>query len=177
MGTTCAYISRPQLEKEITEGWRNGRSEVICLKHKWVTFNRLWVVYERIDQPLEPDEAPLVQRFAMVVLCRPFREGTSRGWCYKEISEDCGPNAVDFPMSWLPLLTGPSGLYSEGWRQRVREYHARRGTGQRLRIGQVVNVHLGNGSVDKATLLQLKPLRCDIAGITYRLRRSQIAFA
>lgn len=59
-------------------------------------------------------------------------------WGYKDMDESMGPNYYNCPLSYLDLApeTEDMGQYAKNWRQKVREYHAKRKPSQKLAVGQ-----------------------------------------
>lgn len=43
------------------------------------------------------------------------------GWGYKDVDETMGPCNLDFPVSWLDLLSPIDSEYAVEWRKKVRE--------------------------------------------------------
>ena len=61
------------------------------------------------------------------------------GWGEKGMSEDAGPCYYDCPLALLNKATpAPAGGYAEGWREKVRAYHAKRAAKPTPRVGLVV---------------------------------------
>ncbi len=54
-----------------------------------------------------------------------FHGGSYKYWGYKDVDETAGPYHVNCPLSYLDGLSEPVG-FAIAWRERVREYHARR---------------------------------------------------
>lgn len=67
-------------------------------------------------------------RFIVEFLCR-VQQGE---WGYKVIDETMGPEDVNCPLSLLEKCTPPLNTMAEEWREKVRRYHARVKSGQRL---------------------------------------------
>lgn len=173
MGWTYYQTTRKRLEADLTKGWRRGNSEVRILRKKWGGWTRLWLLVERVD--VGPDETgeivSNVSRFIIVALVRSI---PTRGeWGYKDVSEECGPNEVDAPLSWFKELTAPINDYSREWREKVRAYHASIGTGVTFSVGDPVS--LSNGW--KGTLVGKKPLVVSVNGVRYRVKRTQLRVA
>jgi hypothetical protein len=70
-------------------------------------------------------------------------------WGYKDIGEECGPYEDNCPLSLFELapLADDDNSYAREWRERVRQYHARRN--QKLAVGQIVK--LTNGQTARIT--------------------------
>jgi hypothetical protein len=67
-------------------------------------------------------------------------KGTPNGWGYKDLDETAGPNAVDCPLSYLDAPhVAPEG-YAPQWRERVREYHAKKKARPKYAPGLVVKL-------------------------------------
>ena len=60
--------------------------------------------------------------------------GGKDGWGYKDLSEDCGPGQVNCPLSYLDQASEAVG-YAVEWRQKVREFHAKRAERPTLAVG------------------------------------------
>lgn len=136
-------------------------SQTPTLKHCCVG-NNLWCVHE-------------VKGITFVCLyMMQFHGGSYKYWGYKDVDETAGPYHVNCPLSYLKGLSEPVGFAIE-WRERVREYHARRN--RKLKIGdkvrwpngrefQVCGV-LGNAGYSVTELPH--------QGLVYRLKKSQAA--
>lgn len=68
-----------------------------------------------------------------------MKGGTRRdpGWGHKDMDESVGPCEVNCPISYLDEASEPEG-YAVEWRQRVREFHARKKARPRPAPGTVV---------------------------------------
>lgn len=60
--------------------------------------------------------------------------GAKDGWGYKDLSEDYGPGQVNCPLSYLDQASEAVG-YAVEWRQKVREFHAKRAERPTLAVG------------------------------------------
>ena len=60
--------------------------------------------------------------------------GGKDGWGYKDLSEDYGPGQVNCPLSYLDQASEAVG-YAVEWRQKVREFHAKRAERPTLAVG------------------------------------------
>lgn len=66
------------------------------------------------------------------------RDGLTFG--YKDMSETMGPYAWKCPLRILDALTETDDEYANGWRTKVREYHARRAAFPKLEEGMRLRV-------------------------------------
>ena len=65
--------------------------------------------------------------------------GRSSGWGYKSMDETVGPSYYDCPLALLNMATDPPyGPYAAEWRQKVRDYHAKRAARPKPVAGLVV---------------------------------------
>ncbi len=48
------------------------------------------------------------------------------GWGYKDLDESVGPNAIDCPLAYLAAPHAEREGWAKQWRERVREYHAKK---------------------------------------------------
>lgn len=102
-----AYIERLTSQKHFSEGYTP-------LEHR-VVGNHVWQLV-RID-----DEN---RTFICLDLIAKER---GAGWGHKGMSEDMGPCYYDCPLSLLDKADPPrEGSYAAAWREKVREYHARK---------------------------------------------------
>lgn len=53
------------------------------------------------------------------------RQCQSHGWGYKDMDESAGPYQLNCPLGYLDQASEPTG-YAIEWREKVREYHAKR---------------------------------------------------
>lgn len=68
--------------------------------------------------------------------------GKNEGWGYKDMDETCGPVEVNCPLSFLDKASEPTG-YAIEWREKVRQYHAKR-KAKKTAIAAGVVVKYGN---------------------------------
>ena len=66
------------------------------------------------------------------------------GWGYKDMDESAGPNAIDCPLAYLAAPHAERDGYAKQWRERVREYHAKKSARPALVPG--VRLRLRDGS-------------------------------
>ena len=145
MGWTTGYNSRNEVVAEVTKSWENDLRRIEVVK-KFFSGNNLWCVFEQTSKAASTD----VERFIVVFLIRCWKvQGGDFDWGYKDVSESMGPCEVSCPLSFLELVPDPGG-YGTAWRQRVREYHARRN--QKLIRNQIVK--LTNGREYRITALR-----------------------
>lgn len=129
MGWMVYHTERREMIADILRNLtfeRNGhRMHVVahCL-----TGNTLWAVCEH-QKPELGDQPAESYRFIAVYLIRRYAAGE---WGYKDMDEDCGPNEVNCPESYLDLApaTEHLGEYSRKWRERVRQHWAEKRGGR-----------------------------------------------
>ncbi len=99
-------------------------------------------------------------------------------YMYKPMDEYMGPHFYDCPLSLLEKLDAPfmespeMNSWAENWRNKVREFHAKKAKVKTLKIGDVVS--LVDCKIPQVEIRNLKPLRGSYNGITYRLKPSHI---
>lgn len=107
MGWLFGHYDRKSLVEHLTNG--NG---VKTLK-RCFRGNDMWAVQETKE--------------GIVFACLYMLRGNPRvtddpcNWGYKDVDETMGPNRLDFPVSWLDLLSPCESEYSVEWRKAVRE--------------------------------------------------------
>lgn len=87
---------------------------------------------------------------------------------YKDECESVGPCYYSCPLKFLQMVPE---VACEGWRQKVREFHAR--TGQKIVVGQKLN--LAGAGIPYVTVTSVKPLKGTYLGTTYRIPRRFLA--
>lgn len=125
-------------------------SQTPTLKHCCVG-NNLWCVHE-------------VKGITFVCLYMMQFHGRSfKYWGYKDVDETAGPYHVNCPLSYLKGLSEPVGFAIE-WRERVREYHARRNrkleVGTRLGTGGEYKIIENLGTSGYKVLVEGLPYPC-----------------
>jgi hypothetical protein len=75
--------------------------------------------------------------FALIALTRAGRDG---GWGYKDMDETMGPYETRCPASILDLLSPTDNQYALEWRQRCRDYIARKKAAPKPVAGMIVTV-------------------------------------
>lgn len=88
------------------------------------------------------------------------RDGLTFG--YKDMAESSGPYAWACPLRILDLLTPTDNEYANGWRQKVREYHARRAALPKLAEG--MRLRILNDSVPTVNGIELREVTVLRAG-------------
>jgi len=128
--TTYPSITRRELIADILRGLNheNENSKLAVIAHCMVG-NNMWGVCERTMKTGE--RAGEAYRFIVLYLIR--RYGPDE-WGYKDMDEDCGPNEVSCPLSYLDLAPATThlGEYSKAWRERVRQHWEKQRTGRAL---------------------------------------------
>jgi hypothetical protein len=118
MGWTGQYTSE-SAETVVREELTSGGCRVIANRGA-----RYWVMET-------PDGGT---RFAVVAIVR--RNGGEL--LTKIMTEDMGPYEAKFPVAFLSLLTETDSEYAIAWRQRVRDYHAKRTATPKVAKGAVI---------------------------------------
>ena len=115
MGWSYGYDnqSAKDVHKEVLDPIHNGPDLRVVKYASKAYGKRLWVRYER-------------RSTGESFICLFLVKGGKEGWGYKDITEDMGPCEVDCPLSFLDGLSEPSNAYSKEWREKVREYWAKR---------------------------------------------------
>lgn len=107
MGWLFGHYDRKSLVEHLTNG--NG---VKTLK-RCFRGNDMWAVQETKE--------------GIVFACLYMLRGNPRvtddpcNWGYKDVDETMGPNRLDFPVSWLDLLSPIDSQYAVDWRAAVRK--------------------------------------------------------
>ena len=165
MGWTYFQTDRAGLVRELSD-INSGR----VLSSKWAGWNKLWMLVEQTF--IGPDETgetcSHVRRFIVLNLVQSIPAHGE--WGYKTVEESSGPVEVDAPLSWLSQVTAPHNEWSKEWRQRVRDYHRKRGTGVQIKPGMLVS-YRGNPVV----VANARPLTVHMDGYVYRVKRSAIS--
>jgi hypothetical protein len=148
MGWTYGWNTRDELVQELTRTHESEQTKHEVIKRAFAG-NNLWTVVEVADKAANKSERHIVL----------FKLAKHGHWGYKDIGEECGPCEENCPLSFFDLapLADDDNSYARGWRDRVRQYHARRN--QKLTVGQ--EVKLTNGQTFRIT--HLHPLRGEIA--------------
>lgn len=107
-------------------------AEVIA--HHCVT-RTLWMVLEVKDNSKHYTRWPVGHRFLLLDLV----ECEKGCWGYKDMDETCGPYESDCPLRFLDMVPQPEGQYVADFRQRVRDFHAKKRDRQKAAAG---NAHL-----------------------------------
>lgn len=96
-------------------------------------------------------------------------------WGYKDISESMGPTEVNCPLRFLEMTPVPDSTFAVGWRDRVREYHARaahrRSRFKHVKQGDTVTLR---GVRGEFRVTSLDPFLGVRDGTTYRLIKSRV---
>lgn len=109
MGWTFGFKTKAALVEELL-----GQRYHLTVQSALVG-NNLWCV----KQYLKDDE--LRRYVALFIL-----EAQGGSWGYKDLDESMGLYALDCPLEFLALTTGPEIGYAAEWRAKVRNYHAAR---------------------------------------------------
>lgn len=125
-GSTC----KSQIA-ELTKGWDSGiredgtRSVRKVLAHCYRQSNPGNGVLWTVNHIVSYDKDGKVVKNLQVIGCDLLQYQRGYGWGYKDMDETCGPNEVNCPLSYLAMSTVNDG-YAAEWKQRVREYHAKK---------------------------------------------------
>lgn len=79
--------------------------------------NNLWCIHEFKDKEDKP------VRWACLYLIKGPAYGNPNdkyGWGYKDVDETMGPCEINFPYTWLSILTPIESEYANEWRARVK---------------------------------------------------------
>ncbi|MET0645617.1 MAG: hypothetical protein ABW208_03290 [Pyrinomonadaceae bacterium] len=87
---------------------------------------------------------------------------------YKDECESVGPCHYSCPLKFHRMVPE---VACEGWRQKVREFHAR--AGQKIVVGQKLN--LAGACIPHVTVTSVRPLEGTYLGTTYRIPRRFLA--
>lgn len=143
--------------------WEGEGHKSVCLAHA-VRGNVLWTVREIT----KPDGTTV--RYIGCDLMRPEK---GYGWGYKDMEASSGPCYYTCPLSYLDMAPCSTGPYEAGWRDKVREYHAR--LNQKLEVGQKIHLALGY-KPNEMTVVSIRPLKGrDETGTLYRIPRKALA--
>ena len=108
MGWLFGWSTRKDLVDHLCEG--NGvKTLKRCFKG-----NNMWAVQQT--------ESGIT--FAVLYLIKGPAYGNKNdrhGWGYKDVDETMGPYKLDFPVSWLDLLSPCDSEYDAEWRENVRK--------------------------------------------------------
>jgi hypothetical protein len=115
MGWLFTYgQTRKQLIHERTTGWKSEKGSTQCLTH-CTRGNVLWAVWERYHRD--------TGHFERYITCDLMQTQRSYGWGYKDMCESMHPYYYSCPEKYLDMVPK---VASQAWREKVREYHARR---------------------------------------------------
>lgn len=166
MGWLIGSESRAYLVDRLTRDYESDRISFRCIRKCFVGYQMLWVLFETVEAAESPDEAPTVTRSACAFLIRRYKDG----WGYKEIGR-----ADECPLSYLRYLT-VDGPEDREWMERVRAFHARRGTGSKFTVGMTLKLKPGCNPPE-VRLVSTRPLVGSYLGTRFRIRRGHIDLA
>jgi hypothetical protein len=118
---------RIELDKQFTWASETARCRVLKSAMVGTTY------YAAIEYTIEETGERKV--FAAVALTEASRDG---GWGYKDMDETVGPYETRCPASILDLLSPTDNQYALEWRQRCREYIARKKAAPKPVAGAIV---------------------------------------
>jgi len=111
MGWLFGWDTRKQLVEHLIDG--NGVKTVKSCS----VGNNLWCVHEFKSL----DNGPVY--YACLYLIKGPAYGNKNdkhGWGYKDVDESMGPCEINFPYTWLGMLSPIKSEYANEWRERVR---------------------------------------------------------
>lgn len=113
MGWTGDFNSVSEIKQHVLRERSDGYK---VLDHASTSYGRnLWVVYQH------------PKGYEFIALYKMSKHG--KVWLYKDMDESCGPVEVDCPLKFLDRVPAKDAGYAVAWRQRVREFHAKRKLG------------------------------------------------
>ncbi len=131
----------------------------------------LWVALANTN-----DETTLIAFYAL-------EAERNYGWGYKSMDETMGPNYYDVPLTWLDKYAYYAKTeFSLVWRERVREYHAKRRQTARAaakwRAGDLLQLPERVGA-KLYRVVSTRPFRAvgEADGVRYRIARQLLAEA
>jgi hypothetical protein len=146
--TYCERMSRKELIADIKKGssrqFRNWRISPSCWRTETCLAsacvgNNLWTVWEFTSEFAESEDSPITETATTKVIIL-FLLGKSGGaWGYKDINESMGPLVYSCPLAYLDMVPESRSEFSQGWREKVREYQAKRN--MKLVVGDCVRLH------------------------------------
>lgn len=167
MNWTHGFSSRAAIEAAVTQSWSSPRSDGVCLKHRFVGYQSLWCLYE-VRYAAAADEAERVVRFVALHRVKKFKDG----WALSTSEDSAGMPEVNCPLAYLEGLTIDSES-KRSWIGRVREFHARRGTGAKFEVGQIVPLKSGC-TPQQVRIVRSAPLIGEFGGTRFKVKRSHI---
>jgi hypothetical protein len=103
------------------------------------------------------------------------RDGT---FGYKDMGESSGPCFYSCPLAYLDMVPQPEGAYVQGWRDKVRQFHAakseRKNRLAALKLGDTLKLREGC-KPPEIMVTSLKPLRGTHGGTLYRVTAKHVA--
>jgi len=133
MGWTCLY-DKPNNVKEYLDRmhtWHGETHDFTVLDSAIVSFRTYYAAVERVCR------ATGVSEVSAAIVMLTFHK-TGEEFCYKELTENCGPHQVQCPMRILELLTDTDNKYAIEWREACLAYHDKRASGNGLKHGAIV---------------------------------------
>ena len=155
--TFTREATRADIIAERLAPWSNDTHAGRTLRH-CTKGNVLWTVRELTDK-----RSRVTERY---IGCDLLQRERGYGWGYKDMCESVHPYYYTCPLAYLDLVP----VTCEGWRERVREYHARQK--RRLTIGATYTL-IGR-EVPHVEIVRLRPLIGRHNGRTYRVSKSYI---
>jgi hypothetical protein len=157
--TTTPGAKRRDVIAERTANYEDTSQRRECLAHA-VRGKILWTVWE-----ITSKRDGRTQRYIGCDILGTDGEGNHG---YKDECESVGPIYYSCPLKFLKMVPE---VACEGWRAKVREFHAR--AGQKIVVGQTLK--LVNASIPSVTVTSVRPLRGTYLGQTYRIPRRFLA--
>lgn len=165
MGWLYGWADKQSLIDHLSETQENDSRKWEMLKHT-VRGNTYWGVV----QITKKSEGVIVKH---IICCRLSSSGEKNDpyrWGYKDMDESMGPCYYDCPLSYLDIVNEENA----DWRQKVREYHARKSQIRNRKIEVGKTYELIGCSIPHITICSVKPLRGHYNGIRYRLHKTRI---
>lgn len=152
--------TRKDLVEKLTKDWtgEDGKTRH-CLEHSSNGTYVLWAVWQ-----VGNDES---DRF---IACYLTKNDKGFGWGYKGMSESMGPGYYGCPLRFLDMVPVPDSPYASEWREKVKEYHAKRS--RKFEVGQVVK--LIGSTIPFVVIVSVRPLHGTYQGKRYRLPRRML---
>ncbi len=135
-----------------------------CFKTHGRYGGTLWVVFEKFDS----NGISTNMRFIFCGLIAYFKVHGCYG--YKDLEESCGPVEKDCPLRFFELVPTPPNEWAKEWREKVREYHAKKPSLKKLgvKVGHTYRL-IGARGLDRVEIISIRPLRGSTIGGIYKI--------
>lgn len=107
------YENKASLVTYLTKQFETDEDIRTCIAHKSVSCG-LWSVWEIADKTGKTSR----------VIGLDLIKGSKGHYGYKSIGENMGPCYYSCPLAFMDMVEEPKSRYSEGWRAKVRAFHA-----------------------------------------------------